>query len=67
MRVPGAQFSSCYQDVCAFSRILRHVCAVVDRGVSVTESLTVYPLEVVLVTNEAAVVRSISHTVILYC
>lgn len=43
------------------------MCAVVDRGVSVTESLTVYPLEVVLVTNEAAVVRSISHTVILYC
>jgi len=61
--VPGAQFSSSYQDVYTIIRVLRQVCAVANREVGVTESLTVNPQEVVLGTNEAAVVHSISHTV----
>jgi hypothetical protein len=64
MRVPGAQFSSGYQDVYAFIRALIQVCAVANREVGVTESLTVNPQEIVLGTNEAAEVHSISHTVI---
>jgi hypothetical protein len=64
MRVPGAQFSSSYQDVYAFIRALIQMCAFANRELDVTESLTVNPQEIVLGTNEAAEVHSIPHTVI---
>ena len=62
MRVPGSQFCLSYQDVYAFIRVLRQVCAVANRGVGVTRGLTLNLQESVLGTNEAAEVRSFSRT-----
>jgi hypothetical protein len=48
MEVLGAQFSSSYEDVYAFIRVFRRVCAVANRGIGATESLTANPQEFVL-------------------